>query len=308
MPNIWPIKSAKHSYGYNKDKYNFGAVYHLITGAALPPQSPNNAALAPAISDQDGVAACGGFSWAEYFYCRAKQISQPVDSFSENWIYNLARWMEGTLSQDAGLSNDDALTMVAKFGILLEKYWPFKNVLDTAAPSSVRQAEAIKYPNFLGVRVDGGIDGIRSAMAAGHPVVLGGPFFQEWEDAPATGILPIPTPQSVIAGGHDWLGLDYDDATRLIYAQNSWGIGYAKGGRFYVPYDALTIMAQMGGYDCHYALFDVLPTPLPPVPPFTPSSCSLGNGIAAVMNILTMQKLRGRKGQFIYANPPENKK
>ena len=264
MRIIWPTHSDKHSYGYQKDKYNPAAVYHLITGAALPSQSPNNAQYAPAVGNQDGVGICGGFAWREYFFALCMQLGAPVDCWSANWYYNLARWMEGTLSQDAGLSNDDVITMVAKFGHLREALWPFMDVLDPAAPSSERQAEAVKYPNFQGIRVDGGVDGIRSAMAAKHPLVVGGPFFLEWEDAPATGILSVPNLSSTIAGGHDTLWLDYDDTmvtwpgipTGAFYCQNSWDITYGKAGRFYVPYVAVSIMTQMGGIDIHYAAMD----------------------------------------------------
>ena len=319
MPNIWPVQSELRTYGYQKDKFNPSARYHLVRVAALPSHSPNNAALAPIVKNQDGVGACGGFAWAEYFYCLALSIGQPVDAYSENWLYNLARWMEGTLSQDAGLSNDDLLTMVAKFGLLIEQYWPWINQLDTAAPSSARQLQAIKYPNFQYFRVDGGVDGIRSAMAAGLPVVTGGPWFREWENITSTGLLPMPTLQSDVAGGHDTLWLDYDDPTRQFYCQNSWGPSFGTGGRFYVPYDAVPIMAQMGGYDVHYATMDKVPVPIPvppipapipnpiptpsPTPVPTPSGCKWGKAVASTMNLAFMQQLRGRQGRFYYMNP-----
>jgi len=35
----------------------------------------------------------------------------------------------------------------------------------------------------------------------------------------------------------------------------------------------------------------------------TPSKCKIGNSIASTMNVIGMQKLRNRKGRFMYLNP-----
>ncbi len=43
--------------------------------------------------------------------------------------------------------------------------------------------------------------------------------------------------------------------------------------------------------------------PPPPVPPPSPSPCKWGKATAAVLNIIFLQKLRGRKGRFCYMNP-----
>ena len=262
---IWPIHSERHSYGYQKDKYNPKATYHCIA-RDIPPQSPNNLQYAPVITDQDGIGICGGETWEELVTWVTNLLGQTVPGgFSAWWFYNLARWKEGTLSQDSGLSNDDVAAMTLKFGCLPNVDWPWvvPAKLDTSAPSSARQSEAYKYPNTQILRVDGGVDGLRSAMAAKHAVAVGGPFFVEWENPPESGILPVPTSNSGVAGGHDTLWLDYDDSVNLFLAQNSWSDKWGKGGRFYVPYAAIQWMAQFGGWDGHIITFDKLPDPVP---------------------------------------------
>ena len=255
---------SEHFYGWHKDKFNPLAVYHEPVVKVLPP-STNNRVYFPKVQNQKEVGACGGFSWAEHLNSVCQQIGQPVDRFSENWIYNGARYLEGTLTQDAGLANDDAIAWLTQHGFLLYPYWPFDGKLDKNAPSSLRQSQAKQYPNLQSFRVDNGVDGIKSSMADGHTMVLGCPWFQEWENY-SGGVLPIPTMNSVIAGGHDTEWGDYDDSMQAFYCQNSWG-DWGIQGRFWVPYQAIDIFNNMGGYDAHIFTFDPLVTPHPvPVP------------------------------------------
>ena len=45
------------------------------------------------------------------------------------------------------------------------------------------------------------------------------------------------------------------------------------------------------------------PTPNPEPPGPTPSTCKWGRAVAATMNVIFLQKLRGRRGRFTYVNP-----
>ena len=261
---------VQHSFGWIKDKYNPQAVYHLPVVKVLLP-STNNRQYFPPVRYQDGVGICGGFSWAEHLETVCRQIGQPVDGFSENYIYNGSRYIEGTLNQDAGLANDDAIKWLVQHRFLLYPYWPFLNKLDSAAPSTLRESEANIYPNFQSFRVDNGVDGLKSAMADGHTVVLGSPWSQRWEE-PTGEILPDPN-GSISAGGHDTVWGDYDDSKQAFFGQNSWDTSWNGDlkGRFWMPYSAIQWFKDNGGYDAHYVVF----TPLinPPPAPNPPASC-----------------------------------
>jgi len=264
----------EHHYGWIKDKYNPKAIYHEPITRILPP-STNNRIHLPPVKNQDGVGACGGFAWSEHLETVCNQIGQPVSRFSENWIYNGARYLEGTLQQDAGLANDDAITWLTIHGFLLYPYWPFKDELDKSAPSSLRQSEADKYPDLQSFRVDNGVDGLRTAMADRHTMVLGCPWFEEWEQY-SGGVLPIPTINSMVVGGHDTEWADYDDTIHAFYCQNSWNTTWGEKGHFWVPYEAIDMFKAKGGYDAQYFTFSPLVTP-PPVPPVPVKKCWLVN-------------------------------
>ena len=181
---------TEHSYGWIKDKFNVAAVYHEPVVKVLPP-STNNRIYFPTVQNQDGVGICGGFSWTEHINAVCKQIGQPVDRFSENWTYNGCRFIMGTLNRDSGVTNDDVILWLTRNGFLIYPYWPFLDKLDTTDPNS-KKALAVTYPNFTSYRVDNGVDGLKQAMADGHTVVVGCPWFAEWENY-SGGVLPIPT-------------------------------------------------------------------------------------------------------------------
>jgi hypothetical protein len=74
-----------------------------------------------------------------------------------------------------------------------------------------------------------------------------------------------------------------------------------------MPFSAIDVFKQLGGYDAQTIVFDRLPVtdPVPdpvPDPIPTPSTCKYGRAIADTMNVFFMQKLRHRRGRFIYAN------
>jgi hypothetical protein len=107
-------------------------------------------------------------------------------------------------------------------------------------------------------------------MADGHTLVLGAPWFEEWESYTG-GILPVPTTHSNVAGGHDTEWADYDDTKGAFYCQNSWGPGWGIQGHFWVPYAAIDVFKAMGGYDAGYLTFNPLVVPIPPGPTPTPT-------------------------------------
>jgi hypothetical protein len=93
-------------------------------------------------------------------------------------------------------------------------------------------------------------DGIRAALAAGHLVSLGTPWYASWDYPNAEGI--VPADYSRVVGGHAYLAYGYDTDKQLVYCQNSWGVAWGKSGRFAVPFSSFEAHKKYGGYDAHY--------------------------------------------------------
>ena len=60
------------------------------------------------------------------------------------------------------------------------------------------------------------------------------------DDVAKTGIVPLPTTQEKVLGGHAIVAVGYDDQTQRFKFRNSWGTGWGDQGYGYVPYAYLT--------------------------------------------------------------------
>jgi hypothetical protein len=247
--------------GWRKDKYDHRDFLHP-TAKVVPPSADLKQYIPP-IRDQGQEGSCVGFGIGGNICSVAKQLGIFTQWYSPRYIYNGARYMEGTLMQDVGCEPGDALAWSQKMGCLLEKYWLYVDVpLDTSAPSSKREKEAVKYPKFTYTRCVDGFDGICSALAAGHIVSIGTPWPQKWME-PVKGLLP-----EVVAGdfggeGHETFLYKYDK-TQVVYSSgvfpffgaNSWGTAWGDQGLYVMPSSAFEVMKQVGGYDAYIITFN----------------------------------------------------
>ncbi|MBN1190667.1 MAG: hypothetical protein JXA46_13015 [Dehalococcoidales bacterium] len=290
--------------GWKKDKYDRRDFMYGVKAVVLP-SSVSLATLLPNVRNQESMNACVGFGIGANVCGMAKEKGIYSEWYSPQWIWNGARFLEGTLAENAGVYPRDALDWLFKSGLLPESLWPFSStVLDKHAPSSTRMGQAIKYNNFAYYRVGDGVDGIRSALAEGHLVSIGNPWPTKWFE-PQSGAEPDITEDNELSGGHETLVYAYNDENQRFYSLNSWGENWGDKGIFSWPYSALSVFKAWGGYDAHYMTFDLEPAPHEQEQEATPkatfSSCKLGNGLASAINIFL--KAGGRRGRLYYLNP-----
>ena len=258
----------KRYYGWFKDKYNPQAVYHCPKAVKLP-AVVDLSQYCPPVRDQGQVGACTGFGIGGMAYTVAKQGGfAPDEWYSPNWLYNGARYLEGTLTSDAGAAPEDVFRWAIMSGLLVEHFWPYTGKLDKSPPSSLRESEATKYLNIQAIRVDNDVEGLLSALFENHCIALGSPWSQRWEEAPSTGLLPDPN-GSIVVGGHETFYHGYDNPNTIFDGQNSWGLSFGDKGHYKMPFSAIQWFKDNGGYDAHYLVFSASPTP----PPNPPASC-----------------------------------
>lgn len=262
-------------YGWLKDKHNPQAVYHRPKVVKLPP-SISWIQFCPPVRNQGNVGACTGFGIGGMAYTIANQLKIALlDVFGPTWLYNGARDLEGTLAFDLGANPEDVFKWATLYGFLYERYWQYDPTkLDKSAPGSTRMSEAIDF-KLQAIRVDNGIDGIMSALATVPAVAIGVPWPAEWENY-SGGVLPIPTPSSKVAGGHETFLYGFDQSGKFVNGQNSWDTSWGIGGRYQMPFEAFDWFKANGGYDAHYAVMaDPGPQPSPPPPPPPGPGCLL---------------------------------
>jgi Papain family cysteine protease len=251
--------------GWKKDKYDSRDFIHKIPAAAIP-TSFSLAQFCPPVRDQGNLGACTGFGIGGILTGVAKQQKVFKEWFSPTWIYNGARFIEGTLTQDAGAEPGDCMDWLKKMGCLLESYWPYNpDILDKTSPPSKYNPLAAQHPLLTYVRVTGGSTGICSAIAARNLITIGTPWFDSWMNISATGLLPAVTAASSVAGGHMTFLCGYDQTKKLFSGQNSWDKVWGKSGTYLMPFNVFdSVFGKLGGYDAYYVTVNwVTPGPTP---------------------------------------------
>lgn len=284
-------------FGWQKDKYDKRDYLARCTALKVPSFVFLTSYLTP-VRDQGNVGSCVGFGIGINFNSVKVKVGIFEEWSSPTFIYNGARYLEGTLPVDIGCRPRNALEWTRECGILDEQHWPYDmEKLDRAAPSSERIALANRYKDFDYFRVVDGIEGLCEAIALGHFVSIGNPWFKEWRKAPA-GRLAIPTMQSEIAGGHETCFYGYDTNQGLFYGANSWGTEWGASGLYVMPFEAIPIFKAQGGYDAHYIVFTAeIDEGEPPEPP-EPKPCPWGTRAANAANRL-LEKT-GHIGRFTF--------
>jgi hypothetical protein len=274
------------SFGWRKDKFDSRDKLHAPFLKEIP-DAVSLAQFCPPVRDQGQLGSCVGFGVGGNISGVAKQCGVFSEWFSPTWVYNGARLIEGSLSEDAGAEPRDALDFLVKNGCLLEHFRPYSDTLDISDPTGWTVASNAKeWPLLSYVRVTDGVPNICDAIAQGYLVSLGASWYESWGEPGSSGVLP--EDYSSVAGGHETFLFGYDATKSVFYGQNSWGSSWGKAGTYVMPFSAIEAFKTDGGYDAHYVKVNWSTTPPPPPPPPTPTP-----GPCAVK--LMYRKLLGQK-------------
>jgi C1A family cysteine protease len=164
---------------------------------------------------------------------------------SRLYLYWHERYLEGTLTEDAGAFIRDGMKTFKEIGIAPEADFPYDIAKFTQTPSAQAEKDAAdhkitEYHRVLTYAT------LKSALAAGHPVVIGTDVYTSFEgnDAAVSGILPdVDKSKEQLLGGHAVLavgykiGLDFEgkNPQEYIIIRNSWGVEWGDGGYCYMP-------------------------------------------------------------------------
>jgi hypothetical protein len=251
--------------GWLKDKFDDKDYLHKPKVTSLP-TNVDMSPLLPSVRNQGQVGSCMGFGIGANLCTVVQSWGAFTEWYSPTWIYNGARYINGDLTHDTGAFPKDGLDWLLKSGCLLEHFWPYNDKeLDQSPPSSERMAQAEQHSDFAYYRVDNGVTGIISALADGHCVSIGTPWFYNWlSPSLLTGNLSKPTVNDNVVGGHETCLYGYDSNKGIFYGMNSWGKGWGNLGHFKMPFESFDVFKQLGGYDAHYITFSMSPVPKPP--------------------------------------------
>jgi C1A family cysteine protease len=225
-------------------------IFNLEEKVMLATAVPGKADLSPQmppIYDQGQLGSCTGNGVARCLEYEAMRQGQPTVTPSRLFIYYNERAIEGTVNQDSGAQIRDGIKVVAKQGAPPESEWPYSDAnpgpFQHKPPPQV-YVDATKHEALVYKRVVLGGPGapLRSALAAGYPVVFGFSVPASFEDGswdPTKDPLPVPGPNDQFIGGHCVVLSGYD-FTRSRFSdwafqcENSWGPNWGMNGRFWM--------------------------------------------------------------------------
>ena len=198
--------------------------------------------LVPEVLDQGQTSSCTAHALT--MATRIARIKQGLSDIklSRLFVYYNERLIEGTTGEDSGAMIRDVAKVLHTDGAPAETDWPFDVSQLTVHPSDQAYKDAVhdEINNYF--TVDQTLNELKLCLFEGYPIVFGASIFNEFEsDAIAkTGIVPMPTNNSISAGGHAILIVGYDDSTQRFKVLNSWSDQWGDKGYCYFPYEYIT--------------------------------------------------------------------
>lgn len=236
-------------------KYEAHSEYRSMVGvAALPLAKDLRSGQSPVV-DQGQIGSCTGNAIAagleqlQIFEIQKNfPLSQAPEEFdkgkfeaiSRSFIYVNEKIIEQyPLDQDNGAQIRDGILSVRKYGLCRETIWPYSDHNCTVKPSSGAYAEAAAHKDLYAYRIDNtNLLSMKTCLANGSGFVFGISVYSSFmsQDVSNTGMVPYPSSNEVLEGGHAIFCVGYNDHTQRFIVKNSWGSGWGNMGYCFIPY------------------------------------------------------------------------
>ena len=197
----------------------------------------------PPVYDQGNLGSCTANAIGAAFEFEQKKQDNTKDfPPSRLFIYYNERVMEGTPFTDSGAMIRDGVKSVAKLGVCPETEWPYDISKFTIPPSLNCYIDAQKHQALQYMRVIQTQDQMMSCLADGYPIIFGATLYESFESPSVakTGIVPMPSSNESVIGGHAILACGYDTSDNTFLVRNSWGTNWGINGYCKFPMAYLT--------------------------------------------------------------------
>lgn len=239
-------------YGWKPDLPSNERNYLMTAHPSIIAQFPKFKFLEnlPAVYDQGRLGSCTANALGTAF--EYIQIQQRLRIFTPSrlFIYYNERDLEGTIPVDSGATISSGIKCLADLGVCAETVWPYDIERFTEKPSDEAYREASDHQVLASKRVPVSVNGFKTMINMGYPVVFGFTVFPYLESAEMarTGILKMPELREKPLGGHAVVCIGYSDIMQsedgltqgYLKIRNSWG-DWGQDGDFWMPYSYLTL-------------------------------------------------------------------
>ena len=220
--------------------YRYAAPQSVL--ATLPPQVDLRPQCPPVL-DQGALGSCTAQAiTTAHLFNQQKQGAVACVLPSRLFLYYNERVMEGTVAVDAGAMIRDGIKSLAQQGACPEPQWPYVIAKFAHKPPLRCYRSALKHQALTYQRLVQTLTQLKGCLASGYPFVFGFAVYESFDSSQVgqTGIVPLPSTQEQLLGGHAVLAVGYDDVTQRFLVMNSWGTGWGMDGFFTMPYAYLT--------------------------------------------------------------------
>ena len=210
--------------------------------------------LCPPIQDQGAEGSCvfNAITTDMEFIDIVRGDDEEYEMFSRQFAYyNYRKWLAdvtedpSVVQQDTGASIRDAVKLVAKMGVCRESLWPYipmdapdTNFATEPSDEAKEDAKNHKIKSYYAVKT---VDDMQQCLAAGFGFLGGVAVYDSFmsPEVTATGIIPMPSKNERLLGGHAIWIWGYDRHKKIFKGQNSWGEDWGQKGHFEIPFDYL---------------------------------------------------------------------
>lgn len=246
------ISSGGHYLGWRRDTPDFRDEIvqprQFMTPMEIPAQIDLRSTHPgmPGVYDQGAAGSCTGNAIAGAIEYRIRQQANQKEFVpSRLYIYYNERSIENTVNSDAGAAIRDGIQSVVQWGVCSESpqsdmstVWPYNlNNLYTQPPTACYTAARKDLVRSY-ARVPQTTEAMCAVLAAGHPIVFGFTVYSSFESqqVASTGMVPLPSGNDALEGGHAVMLVGYNNATQMFTVRNSWGSKWGDHGYCYMPY------------------------------------------------------------------------
>ncbi len=155
--------------------------------------------------------------------------------------------MMNTVMSDSGAYLRDGVKSLTKQGVCFEKDWTYSKSTKPGAKFTMQPPKkcyetALDNQVLKYLSVTPNLFHLRSCLASGFPFVFGFSVYESFmsDEMKQTGIMPMPTADEDMLGGHAVMAAGYDNDTRMFLIRNSWGKKWGDNGYFWMPYDYIS--------------------------------------------------------------------
>lgn len=214
-------------------------------------------AYLPPVMDQDALGSCTAHgTTAAARYCLIRS-GQKDFAMSRLQLYYDSRDIEGSVAYDSGAQIRDVINTLAHKGCGHEDLWPYAIGEFAVQPPQEVYDDAKNYEALVYERVPVSRNGLLTALANGHPVVIGISVYDSFEDTGNDGVVKMPGDTEDVIGGHCMLVFGYGQKKGYFTVRNSWGALWGDKGNCYIPEQYL----ESTGYGSDYWIIDLFGGP-----------------------------------------------